>query len=68
MSGTFSGMFRNVRTKAECSDTIPVGTTTKCIRNVRNVFRNAAVTVLVLPPMLFCHQSRDLSKNMVEWL
>ena len=39
-SGMFSGMFRNVRTKAECSDTIPVGTTTKHVRNVRNVFRN----------------------------
>ena len=38
------------------------------VRNVfRNIFRNAAVTVPVLPLMLFCHQSRDLSKNMVEW-
>ena len=40
MSGTFSGTFRNVRTKAECGDTIPAGTTTERVRNVRNVFRN----------------------------
>ena len=36
-SGMFSGTFRNVRTKAECGDTIPVGTTTERVRNVRNV-------------------------------
>ena len=36
----FSGMFRNVRTKAECGDTIPAGTTTEHVRKVRNVFRN----------------------------
>ena len=36
----WSGMFRNVRTKAKCGDTIPAGTTTEHVRNVRNIFRN----------------------------
>ena len=38
-SGMFSGTFRNVRTKAECGDTIPAGTTTEHVRNVQSARR-----------------------------